>query len=89
MKHPVYAIQWHRKAVKAFRDIKDQKLKDHVLYAVEYILAPDPLSGKVLCGPFKGVFSYRIGVIRILYEIYRDRLIIVILDIGHRREIYR
>ena len=31
----------------------------------------------------------RIGNYRVLYEIHDNRLLILVIDIGHRREIYR
>jgi mRNA interferase RelE/StbE len=89
MRHQIYTVEWDRKAAKVFGAIKDQKLKDHILDAIEHDIARDPFAGKPLAGPFKGIYSHRIGVIRILYKPYKDRLIVVVLDIGHRREIYR
>lgn len=84
-----YTIEWDRKAAKAFHAIKDKKLQGHVLNALENIIALNPIIGKPLVGVFKGVYSYRIGVIRILYKHYKDRLVIVVLDIAHRREVYK
>jgi mRNA interferase RelE/StbE len=89
MRYKVYTIEWDRKAAKVFENLKDQKLKDHILDAIEYHIARDPFAGKPLAGPFKGIYSRRIGVIRILYKPYKDRLIVVVLDIAHRREVYR
>ena len=89
MRFHTYTIEWDRKAAKAFESIEDKKLKEHVLDALENIIARDPLIGKPLAGPLKGVRSYRIGIIRILYKHYKDRLVVVVLDIAHRREVYR
>jgi len=38
-----------------------------------------------------GHSSYRVGVgdYRIIYAILDDRLLIIVVDVGHRREIYR
>jgi mRNA interferase RelE/StbE len=49
---------------------------------------PHPHGGKKLAGA-KNLWRIRVGVYRILYEIYDVRLIIVVLRIGHRRDIYR
>ena len=89
MRYQAYRIEWDRKAAKVFEDIKDQKLKDHILDAIEHHIARDPFAWKPLVGPLKGIYSHRIGVIRILYKPYKDRLIVVVLDIAHRREVYR
>jgi len=31
----------------------------------------------------------RIGNYRVLYEIHEDRLLVLVIDVGHRREVYR
>lgn len=53
------------------------------------VLQMDPHAGKPLRGPWQGTWSFRVGMYRILYRIERNILTVVVLDIGHRREIYR
>ena len=48
-----------------------------------------PYSGKPLKGDKKGCYSLRYGDYRIIYEIYTTEKIILIIRIGHRKEIYR
>lgn len=45
-------------------------------------------NGKPLIGNKAGYWRYRVGAYRIIAEIYNDELIIQIIEIGHRREIY-
>lgn len=45
--------------------------------------------GHALKGNLKGLWSYRVGDYRLIAEIEEDILTIFILDIGHRREIYK
>ena len=52
-------------------------------------LADDPFQGKALRGELKGRYSYRVGSYRILYRLAQHRLVVIIIDIGHRRDIYR
>lgn len=47
------------------------------------------IHGKPLVGDKAGQWRYRIGDYRILALIEDDRLIILVLTIGHRREIYK
>lgn len=50
----------------------------------------DPrLFGKALTGDKKGYWRYRIGDYRIITKIKDDRLIIMVINIGHRKEIYK
>lgn len=45
--------------------------------------------GKSLHGSFGNFWSYRVGDYRILCEIYDDKLLVLVVAIGHRSEIYR
>lgn len=36
-----------------------------------------------------GAWRVRIGDYRVIYDIYDDRLVVLVLQVGHRREIYR
>lgn len=47
------------------------------------------LYGKALTGDKKGYWRYRIGDYRVITKIKNDRLIIMVITIGHRREIYK
>ena len=51
----------------------------------------DPRSiGEALYGPLLGEFwKYRVGDYRLICEIEDDRLIVLVLRVGHRKEIYR
>lgn len=52
-------------------------------------IAEDPHQGKPLKLSLKGKWSYRVGMYRIIYTIEHNVLKVYVLDIGHRREIYR
>lgn len=45
--------------------------------------------GKALKGDLSDAWRYRIGDYRVLCEIRDDELLVLALDIGHRREVYR
>ena len=44
--------------------------------------------GKPLAGPFAGFWRYRVGDYRILARIEDDRLVVLVVKVGHRRGIY-
>ncbi|HYM62359.1 MAG TPA: type II toxin-antitoxin system RelE/ParE family toxin [Thermoanaerobaculia bacterium] len=46
----------------------------------------DPLAGTPLLGPLRGFWSYRIGVLRIIYRIVAEARFIVILAINRVEE---
>ncbi|MDR0955819.1 MAG: type II toxin-antitoxin system RelE/ParE family toxin [Candidatus Nomurabacteria bacterium] len=45
--------------------------------------------GKALKGDRKGFWRYRIGVYRIIAEINDGELILLLLEVDHRKDIYR
>jgi mRNA interferase RelE/StbE len=52
-------------------------------------LKTNPLPGDAI--PLKGyslTYRIRLGDIRIIYEVYQDKLIILIIDIGPRGQVY-
>lgn len=51
-------------------------------------LARNPELGKPLKGPLRAFWSYRVGDYRVVYEIRRSSLVVLVLAIGHRRAIY-
>ena len=47
-------------------------------------IRPEPLRGDLI-----GLYKFRIGDYRVIYEIIHEEKTIVIHAVGHRREIYR
>jgi mRNA interferase RelE/StbE len=41
-----------------------------------------------VAGRYKGLFSWRFSSYRIVYEIREKRLVIVVLRISHRKDVY-
>ncbi len=51
---------------------------------------PRPSGSKQLAGmPAERIWRIRVGDYRILYEIRDSRLVVLVIPIGHRREVYR
>ena len=46
------------------------------------------IKGKALTSDLKGLWRYRVGDYRILVDIQDNKIVILILDIGHRSKIY-
>jgi mRNA interferase RelE/StbE len=58
-----------------------------ILNGIEYKIVSNPFLGKSLKGDFRGCYRYRFGDYRVIYTISKNE--ILILRIGHRKEIYR
>ena len=52
-------------------------------------IAKDPHQGKPLKLSLKGKWSYRVGMYRIIYSIDHNVLTVYVLEIGHRRDVYK
>jgi mRNA interferase RelE/StbE len=53
------------------------------------LLAENPLPPKAKKLSAREGYRIRIGDFRIIYEIQKTFLVVLVIDIGHRREIYR
>jgi mRNA interferase RelE/StbE len=66
-----------------------QELKARVAPAIQALRDdPRPAGVKRLSGP-SGAWRIRVGVYRIVYTIEDDRLVILVVRIGPRRDVYR
>ena len=62
---------------------KKRQIKD----ALERV-AVDPEAGKHLTGDLKGLYSYRSGDFRIIYKVFREKVTILVITVGHRKDVY-
>ena len=46
-------------------------------------------TGDALHGQFRGYWKYRVGNYRAIVEIQDDVLVVLVIRIGHRRDVYR
>jgi len=83
-----YAVIIAPRAIKQINSLP-QKIKDKIGDTIYNVIAPNPLIGKPLKADLKGIYSYRLGDYRILYSITKNKLIIHVIKIMHRREAYR
>ena len=51
-------------------------------------LADDPRAGKPLVGELVSFWSYRVGDYRIVYEIRQEEIVVLIVMVGNRRDVY-
>lgn len=66
----------------------DKKLYSRFITAIE-TLKTKPYQGKRLRGKLAGDYSLRMGDYRIIYAVRKNTLVVYIIDLGHRKEIYR
>jgi mRNA interferase RelE/StbE len=51
-------------------------------------LGDDPRAGKPLVGELAPFWSYRVGDYRIVYEIRQEEIVVLIVMVGNRRDVY-
>ena len=67
----------------------DKALAKKILSRIETYLASDPQGlGKPLKGEFQGYWRYRWGDYRVIYRIAEREILVIILRISHRKDVY-
>ena len=82
----VRKIRYAASAAQAIRRL-DPQVRRRVRAALQ-ILAEEPERGKLLQLTLRGLRSWRTGDYRIIYRIIEDRIEIIVIAIGHRRDVY-
>ena len=84
-----YKIIWHREALDDLKRL-DKPVRQKIFERIETYLSKDPVGlGKPLRQNLSGMFRYRYGDYRIIYIVDMLEESITILEVGHRKEIYR
>jgi mRNA interferase RelE/StbE len=82
-----YSIKIKSSAAKALNRIpRTERLR--LIQAIDR-LRREPLAGGTLKGEFAGLRRLRVGEYRIVYEVLHEQVTVLVVRIGHRREVYR
>ncbi len=85
---PRYAVELTKRAAKTLGKL-DRSSQRRILAALVLLRSnPRPPGMTALVGR-PGELRVRAGDHRIVYEIIDDRLVVLVLTIGHRRDVYR
>ena len=83
-----YRVEIARRAIKSIAKLPSKE-QLRVRAAID-LLADDPRPpGCVAMAGEDSVYRVRIGDYRILYEVIDERLVIQVVRVGHRRDVYR
>lgn len=86
MKPPAHRILYAREAKKNIEGL-DPSVRELVRKAVES-LAAEPEKGKPLSHELTGLRSLRTSDYRIIYRVRGGELVVLVVTVGHRREVY-
>ena len=81
-----YRLEFKKSAIKELNSLPNKEIKKIINAINQLIEEPCSLNSKKLTA--SEVYRMRVGDYRILYEIKDNVLIIYIIKIGHRKDIY-
>lgn len=83
-----YEITYAQSALKSLRKL-DRIVARRILRAIDHLADdPRPPGCKQLKGG-EGEMRIRIGDYRVIYDVIEAEVVILVLAVGHRREVYR
>ena len=84
-----YRVELHREAIEALAALPG-KIRRQVARKIEALGAePTPPGSMALKGRHAGLHRVRSGDYRILYQVEKRRLVVLVVKIGNRRDVYR
>jgi len=84
----MYKVEWTEKAKKQLAKL-DKPTAEKIRNKVKNHLVKDPFNlGKPLLHAYKGLYRYKIGDYRVVYQIRESELLIIVATAGHRKDIY-
>ncbi len=86
-----WSVEYTATATRQLRKL-DRPIAQRIIDTMEQRIAhtDDPrCMGKALTGTLTGLWRYRIGDYRLICTIQDVKLCVLVIEIGHRREIYR
>ncbi|MFA6498518.1 MAG: type II toxin-antitoxin system RelE/ParE family toxin [Desulfurivibrionaceae bacterium] len=82
-----YSVTITQSAVKALEKVAAEDRR-RIIVVIDQ-LAVNPMAGSVLKGEFFWLRRIRVGNYRIVYEVREGQLMVLVVRIGHRREVCR
>jgi mRNA interferase RelE/StbE len=82
-----YRVEIENRCLRELKKL-DRRAVLRAFELIEKTIARDPHAGKALAGRYKGLFSWRFSSYHVVYEIQEKRLVIVVLRISHRKDVY-
>jgi len=83
-----YEVQILPKAARQIKALSIEVRQDISLTIQSLAKEPRPIGVKKLSGE-KDIYRVRVGNYRVLYRIVDKILVVVVVSVGHRREVYR
>ena len=86
----IYSFDWDKKAQKEFNKLDKSIQKQIQKFLNEFVKSDNPRQkGYGLKHELSGLWRYDINDYRVICEIKDDKLIVLAVKLGHRRDVYR
>ena len=82
-----FSIRIKGSAAKELRRVAKPE-RQRIVEAIDR-LAENPFSGNSLKGELRGLRRIRAGDYRVVYEVQNDVLVVLVVRVAHRRDVYR
>lgn len=83
-----YRVLIKPSAVKEIESIPQKKIRQQIVRRIQELAEnPRPLGSKKLSGHDR--YRIRQGVYRIVYAVEDDKLVVYVVNVGHRKDVYR
>ena len=84
----MYEVEFRPRANQDFGEL-DQVVADRLLKKLRWLAENfDSVTPEPLTGAFSGLFKLRVGDYRIVYQANREKKVLTVRVVGHRRDIY-
>lgn len=86
-----WSVEWKKRSVKELKKL-DKEIAGRIVDFMENQIATDSdprRFGKGLKKELRGLWRYRVGDYRIICEIQDEVINVLVLNLGHRKEVYK
>ena len=85
--YKMHEVRLETPAKRFLKKLKDNQDKKRIIKKLRE-LEENPRLGKPLTGKLAGLWSLRFGKFRAIYQIRRNELLVLVLKLGHRKNVY-
>lgn len=84
----LYQIEFSRQADRQFRNLPSQT-QQRLKSKIDSLASTPRPHGSEKLSSFDQLYRIRVGDYRIVYAVEDNRLVVLVVTVGHRREVYR
>lgn len=84
----MHKVVWKESVLDDFNDISPSTVFQIKKKIEDYLLQAPKELGKPLKGKYKGLYRYRFGNYRVIYSVATDEMLVTVIRVGHRKEVY-